>query len=156
VHYDSTCPACGSLGTIMVENLADMPRCPTCGQMLSLTPASGTLDQVPFDADQIVAWMSEPNLTPSGPSTSDTTCLSCGYSGTMEHDPGHGGMICPACQRAWRATIDRLTRAVDCPQCGTAFTLSDPDRGKTTVCPACKSFLGCMWPVEKPGRKLFS
>jgi transcription elongation factor Elf1 len=155
VLYDLTCPACGARVTIVVENLPDAPRCPICGDLLAVAPSSGRIDWAPVDADRIVGWLSETNTAPSGICSTDTTCLSCGYTGVMDRDHERGGEVCPACQAAYQRTLRQLTRRFDCPQCGNPLTLSDQDRGKTVVCPACKCFLGCIWPVERPKRRLF-
>jgi hypothetical protein len=150
-----TCAACGTEGKILVENPAELPRCSICGHALSLRPPAGPPEQTSVDADQIVAWLSVSEWMPSAAAASEYTCRSCGYSGAMDRDPARAGLICPACQTAYRAPPDRRTRAFDCPHCRTAFTLSAGDCGKTTVCPACKYFLGCIWPHEKRPRRLF-
>jgi predicted nucleic acid-binding Zn ribbon protein len=155
VTYDFTCPACGARGTLDIESLPDSPRCPICGDVLAVAPSAGRLHRAPVDADRILGWLSEPDPAPSGIASTDTTCLSCGYSGVMDRDQERGGQICPACQAAYQRSLGQLTRKFDCPQCGNAFTLVDRDRGKTTVCPACSCFLGCIWPVERPKRRLF-
>ena len=122
---------------------------------LAVAQVSDGVGPLTVDADQIVGWLSESDQTSSGNASSDTTCGTCGYTGMMDRDPERGGEICPACQAAYRRTLSQLTRTVDCPQCGIPLMLSDKDRGKTTVCPGCKSFLGCIWPVERPKRRLF-
>ena len=39
--------------------------------------------------------------------------------------------------------------AAFCPNCGKAIDLRENDRGKTTICPNCKYFLGCVLPSPK-------
>jgi uncharacterized paraquat-inducible protein A len=150
-----TCPACGGDGTILVENSAVMPRCPVCGHTLVVIPPSGLGDQAPVSTDQILEWLSETGETSSGASSSETACFSCGYSGFVSRDSDRAAMICPACGKLDRPRTGGFTRTFDCPNCGTAFELSQRDRGKTIVCARCKYFLGCVWPWEKPRWRLF-
>jgi uncharacterized paraquat-inducible protein A len=35
-------------------------------------------------------------------------------------------------------------RIVHCPDCGLAFCITERGRDKTTICPRCKYFLGCV------------
>jgi hypothetical protein len=149
------CPACGGDGTILVEDPALLPRCPTCGHPLGAMQPTGRSGQATVDTEQILSWLSESGPTQSSVSSPETTCATCGYTGPMERDPDRGGMFCPACLGAYRPRANRLTRTFDCPDCGTAFELAEHDRGKTIVCPACKHFLGCVWLEDKRGRRLF-
>jgi hypothetical protein len=153
--YDVHCPACGGDGTIFIEDPERVPRCPKCGHPLGVMPPSGRSGQAAVDTEQILSWLSESDPTQSSVSSPETTCAHCGYTGPMERDPDRGGMFCPACLGAYRPRANRLTRTFDCPDCGVAFELTEHDRGKTIVCPACKHFLGCVWLDDKRGRRLF-
>jgi uncharacterized paraquat-inducible protein A len=58
--------------------------------------------------------------------------------------------LCPACGDPWQ---DRggIVRKAACPDCGQVILLTDEHRGKTVVCPRCRSLLGCL--VERRERR---
>jgi hypothetical protein len=58
--------------------------------------------------------------------------------------------LCPACGDPWQ---DRggILRKSACPDCGQLILLTERDRGKTIVCPKCRSLVGCL--IERRGRE---
>jgi hypothetical protein len=67
----------------------------------------------------------------------------------MPYDPERGVTICPSCWAVKRDVHEESAHVVDCPQCLQSINVFERDRGKTTVCPHCKYFLGCVLQADK-------
>lgn len=137
-----TCPGCGRVGD--VESTADAPgRCPACGGELGMD-------------DRIAAWLAPEGGRAERRAPADRACLACGFEGPVPRDPARAVLVCPACgltrAEAPRAILAIGFHDVRCPDCGHDFAISEDDRGRTTICPACRRFLGCLLPVERPRR----
>ncbi len=118
-----------------------MLTCPDCGVV--------KLDSPP-DEDLIASWVVTPG-PPESPSTAqDAVCVACGYEGPMVPSPDGDRRICPACGDPWQDRAG-IIRRFACPECGQLILLTEQHRGKTIVCPRCRSLLGCL--IERRGRK---
>jgi hypothetical protein len=146
-----TCPCCRWTARVLAGDLGSLPRCPVCGQELTIAVSSAEEGPVRRGAieDEIPSWLSEPGGSPAAASSGEATCLSCGYEGLMELDSARGDRICPACLAVYRTRTSDPPRTAECPGCGASLEISDRDRGKTIICPGCKYFLGCVLPAEK-------
>jgi hypothetical protein len=67
----------------------------------------------------------------------------------MPYDPEQRITICPACWAVKRDVPEESPHVIDCPQCLQPINVFERDRGKTTVCPHCKYFLGCVLRSDK-------
>jgi hypothetical protein len=131
----ATCPACGA-----GWDAADL-SCPACGFFSSAAPRA---------EDLIASWVATSAPAESPSTDRDTVCVACGYEGPMVASPdGHPGP-CPACGDPWPDRAD-IIRKVTCPDCGEPLPLTEGDRGKTIICPGCRSFLGCL--MDRQGRE---
>ena len=129
-----TCPACGA-----GWDGADV-TCPACGFANPASPASEEL---------IASWMVASPSSESPTTARDTVCVACGYEGPMVPAPDRDRGLCPACGDPWQ---DRsgVIRRVACPDCGRRLLLlTEQHRGKTIICPGCRSLLGC--PLDRRG-----
>jgi hypothetical protein len=130
-----TCPACGA-------GWADADvSCPACGFVHPPLPAAEEL---------IASWVVASTPAESPPTARDTVCVACGYEGPMVPSPDGDRGRCPACGEPWQ---DRggIIRRSTCPECGQLLLLTERDRGRTVICPGCRSLLGCL--LEREGRK---
>jgi hypothetical protein len=130
-----SCPACGR------EWDDAEVSCPACG---FIAPAS------PPAEDLIASWVATSAPPEASSAARDTVCIACGYAGPMVPSPDGDRGLCPACGDPWQ---DRggIIRKAACPDCGQVILLTDEHRGKTVVCPRCRSLLGCL--VERRGRR---
>ncbi len=145
------CNDCGEAGSVLLEQEADIPRCPRCAGELSI---ERTGDEEPVFLhgdldDDVVSWVSQPSESPEVRSGGEIVCSACGYAGVMSYDSDQGDAICPACMTVFRKKRPPGYVTIDCPSCGQIVEYSDIDRGKTIICPGCKYFLGCLVPPEK-------
>ena len=97
--------------------------------------------------DLIASWLT---ISPIGAETSsddrEVACISCGYAGPMDD------RACPVCRCRWQDREGMIRRAL-CPECGQAIALTEHDRGKTTLCPRCRSLLGILINREEGTRR---
>jgi uncharacterized paraquat-inducible protein A len=153
MQFAMTCESCGEVDRILVENSGEIPRCPRCGQTYT---AIAEADNKPFTGnsaidDIVVSWLDRTPSASEPASAGEGICQSCGYAGMTR-----GQAICPACGALYRTPSPVVVPTVDCPNCGQAIELSANDRGKTTICPGCKYFLGCVNQTSQPNyRGLF-
>jgi hypothetical protein len=80
----------------------------------------------------------------------DPVCVACGYEGPMVPCPDGDRGLCPACGDPWQdrgGVIMRFT----CRDCGQMILLTEQDRGRTILCPGCRSLLGCL--IDRRGRR---
>ena len=130
-----TCPACGA-------GWADADvSCPACGFVHPPLPAAEEL---------IASWVVTSTPVESPSTARDTVCIACGYEGPMVPSPDGDRGLCPACGDPWQ---DRggIIRKFTCPDCGQLLLLTEQHRGKTVICPGCRSLLGCL--IDRGGRK---
>jgi ssDNA-binding Zn-finger/Zn-ribbon topoisomerase 1 len=141
-----TCTTCGEVVRILTEDPGVIPRCPCCGRRFAVIASSDGEPAIesPRIDDNIVSWLSETPASSERNSAGDATCQSCGYAGMIG-----GDSVCPVCLEVNPTRLPARPPTVDCPNCGQAIALSDADRGKTTICPGCKYFLGCVVPPPK-------
>jgi uncharacterized paraquat-inducible protein A len=141
-----TCTSCGEDVRILIEDPDSIPPCPGCGQRFTVISIADDdpIDEAPRIDDIIVSWLSQPPDSSDEDSAGDAICQWCGYAGMIR-----GDAVCPACQAVNRAQTPPPPPTVDCPNCGQAIDLLENDRGKTTICPGCKYFLGCVLPATK-------
>jgi hypothetical protein len=145
------CSACGLVGTVLVEEEPEIPRCPRCGGPLAVesVPTETSAAHRGAIDDEIVSWLSRSAPASERSTDVDLACSSCGFAGLMPFDSARGDTICPACLAVYRTKPISDHRAVTCPACGLSVEVSDRDRGKTILCPDCRYFLGCVIPAEK-------
>jgi uncharacterized paraquat-inducible protein A len=141
-----SCASCVAVVRIHAEDSGDIPRCPRCGQRLVVISSS---DGEPTDArpridDDIVSWLSQSSDSSERDAAGDATCQRCGYAGMIR-----GDAVCPVCLEVNPIQTAPGPPTVDCPNCGQPIALLQNDRGKTTICPGCKYFLGCVLPAPK-------
>jgi len=140
------CTSCGEVVGILGEDPLEIPLCPRCGKpfaMIASSEAEAIAERPRID-DSIVAWLSQSSEPANRGSTGDATCQSCGYAGMIR-----GDAVCPVCQAVNPDQTPPDPPTVDCPNCGRVISVSGNDRGKTTICPDCKYFLGCVLPAAK-------
>ena len=150
---DITCSNCGEPSRIRTADEREIRRCPNCGRSFerdfSTYDASRSEDLAIDDA--VVAWLARSSSEPTAESADFDTCFSCGYQGFMTCDPQSEITVCPACWAVKLRLPEEAQHVVDCPQCGQPISVYERDRGKTTVCPLCKYFLGCV--LQSPKRR---
>ncbi len=129
-----TCPACGA-----GWDDADA-TCPACG---FANPASAASEEL------IASWMVASPSSESPTTAGDTVCVACGYEGPMVPAPDGDRGLCPACGDPWQDRAG-IIRRLACPDCGRLLLLTEQHRGKTVVCPGCRSLLGCL--LDRRGR----
>jgi predicted RNA-binding Zn-ribbon protein involved in translation (DUF1610 family) len=146
MFIDITCSTCGENSRIRAADKREIFRCPGCGR--SFEPDSNSSDPCRWDDlaidDAVVGWIVRSPGEPTTEPAEVDACFSCGYEGSMPYDSEHGIAICPACSAVRRDVPEEIPVVVDCPQCGQPIDVFERDRGKTTVCPHCKYFLGCV------------
>ena len=128
--------------------------CPACGAGWADTDVSCRacgFDNPPLpEAEELIAsWVVITAQEP--PSTApDTVCVACGYEGPMVPSPDGDRGLCPACGNPWQ---DRggIFRRLPCPDCGRILLLTEQHRGKTVICPGCRTFLGGL--IDRGGRQ---
>jgi hypothetical protein len=148
-----TCKWCGEVVRILGGDPGCIPQCPRCGQRFATISSSERepIVESPRIDDSIVAWLTQSSDSSERASAGDGSCQFCGYAGMIR-----GDAICPVCQAVNPDQTPPGPPTVDCPNCGQAIPLVVNDRGKTTICPGCKYFLGCVLPAPKPvNRRLF-
>jgi hypothetical protein len=130
-----TCPCCGA-----GWDDSDV-SCPACG---FVNPPLAAADEL------IASWVvnSPPPESPSH--AQDTVCVACGYEGPMVASPDGDRGLCPACGNPWQDQ-GGIIRKSACPDCGQLILLTEQHRGKTIICPKCRSLLGCL--IDRRGRK---
>ena len=100
--------------------------------------------------DLIASWLTRsPACAESSSDDREVVCISCGYAGPMEDQ------ACPVCHCRWQDREGMIRRAL-CPECGQAIALTDQDRGKTTLCPRCRSLLGILINRDEGTRRRIS
>ncbi len=143
-----TCTSCSEVVGILSEDSVPFPPCPHCGHRLAVILA---VDGEPIGV--------RPRID------DDVVSLAVAAVGL--------GLVRAGCGRRFNLPIlwlrwhdsrgRRLSRVpggqpaqtppgpptVACPNCGQAIDLRENDRGKTTICPNCKYFLGCVLPNPK-------
>ena len=151
MFIDIICSTCGEHSRIWTADEHHAPRCPRCGRFFDrdsrADDQSRTEDLAVEDA--VIAWLAQSSREPATESAEVDTCFSCGFEGSMPCDSERGIRICPACWAVRRDVPEESPHVVDCPQCGQPIDVYERDRGKTTVCPHCKYFLGCVLPSDK-------
>jgi len=141
-----SCASCGEVVRILTEDPGHIPQCPRCGHrfaVISSSEGEPVAESTRID-DIIVSWLSQSPDTSDQDSAGDVVCQWCGYAGMIR-----GDAVCPACLAVNPAQTPPAAPTVDCPNCGQAIDLLEKDRGKTTICPGCKYFLGCVLPAPK-------
>jgi len=123
-----TCAACGA-------EWADTDvSCRACG---FVNPPLAAAEEL------IASWVV--TSTPAEPPSAarDPVCVACGYEGPMVPSPDGDRGLCPACGDPWQ---DRggVIRKLVCSDCGQVLLLTERHRGKTVICPGCRSLLGCL------------
>jgi uncharacterized paraquat-inducible protein A len=146
MRLDLICASCGEAVRILADDRGGFALCPSCGHRFGVVWAS---DSDPIAArpridDDIVSWLTQSSDSSVPDSAGDATCQSCGYAGMIR-----GDAVCPVCRAVNVAQASPAPPTVDCPNCGKAIALIESDRGKTTICPSCKYFLGCIQPGPK-------
>jgi len=128
------CPGCGA-----VWDDADV-SCPACG---FVNPPLASAEEL------VASWVVTPAAPESPSQARDTVCVACGYEGPMVPALDGDRGLCPACGDPWQ---DRggIVRKTACPDCGQPILLTDQHRGKTIICPKCRSLLGCL--LDRRGR----
>jgi rubredoxin len=146
MFVDITCSTCGENSRILAADKHKILRCAGCGR--SFERDCSSYDQTRCDDlaidDEVIGWIVRSPGEPPTESADVDTCFSCGYEGSMPYDSERGIAICPACGAVRRDVPEEIPVVVDCPQCGQPIDVFERDRGKTTVCPHCKYFLGCV------------
>jgi uncharacterized paraquat-inducible protein A len=146
MFIDITCSTCGENSRICTADEPGIRRCPRCGRSLerdSTSRDAARWEDLAID-DAVIGWIVRSPGEPTTESADVDTCFSCGYEGSMPYDSERGIAICPACWAVRRDVPVEVPLVVDCPQCGQPINVFERDRGKTTVCPHCKYFLGCV------------
>lgn len=167
------CPRCGHSGDELADGRAESISCARCQARfaLRLVPVAEPTpddDDGPADEPHLASWLGAQPLPAEAPSeTESLDCFGCGYEGPMVLDPATPWPVCPACGRSRRilpavdavgnprclpmsnsarpvqpARYQPTHRELPCPECGEPLTA---ERGKTVICPACNSFLGCLY-----------
>ena len=141
-----SCASCGEVFRILTEDPGNIPRCPRCGHRFDVNSSSDDepIVERPRIDDIIVSWLSQSSDSSERDSAGDATCQWCGYAGMIR-----GDAVCPVCLEVNPAQTPPRPPTVDCPNCGQSIDLLENDRGKTTICPGCKYFLGCVLPAPK-------
>jgi uncharacterized paraquat-inducible protein A len=142
-----TCTSCGEVVDLLTENPGNIPQCPRCGHRFAVNSSSDgePIAESPRIDDIIVSWLFQSPESSERNSTGDATCQWCGYAGMIR-----GDAVCPVCLEVNPDQTPPGPPTVNCPNCGQAIELLANDRGKTTICPGCKYFLGCVLPATKP------
>jgi hypothetical protein len=130
-----TCPACGA-----GWDDADV-SCPACG---FVNPPLAAADEL------IASWVVTSTPPESPAHARDAVCVACGYEGPMVPSPDGERGLCPACGDPWQDRAG-IVRKSACPDCGQVILLTEQHRGKTIICPKCRSLLGCL--LDRRGRK---
>ncbi len=147
MQFELACESCDEVFFILAEELGNICFCPRCGRRCAAVdrangePFAGN----PSIDDIVVSWLGQTPSTCEPVTPGVATCQSCGYPGMTR-----GQAICPACGADNRPRPPEVIGTVDCPNCGQAIELLANDRGKTTICPRCKYFLGCVNQASKP------
>lgn len=151
MFIDIACSTCGEQSRIGTADEPHVSRCRRCGR--SFDRDSNADERSRFDEmaieDAVIAWLAHSPHEPATESADVDTCFACGFEGSMPHDSERGVTICPACWAVRRDVPEASQLVVDCPQCGQPIDVYERDRGKTTVCPHCKYFLGCVLLSDK-------
>ena len=151
MFIDITCSTCGEKSRVPTADDRDMLRCPECGRSYegdSSKDDRSRWKDLAID-DAVLGWIARSSREPITESSDVDTCFSCGFEGSMPCDSERGIRICPACWAVRRDVPEERPHIVDCPQCGRPIDVFERDRGKTTVCPHCKYFLGCVLRSDK-------
>lgn len=153
-----SCPACGELGDEVVYLDRDEVACPSCGQWLRVQVEPQPVGGAP--ESHITQWVraTGSHRPHHRPSPREGDCRACGFTGEMLQGVEPGIEYCPACGAPHRRAVtaareatlrpapQAVTKSVDCPECGRPIVA---ERGKTVICPACNSFLGCLLPEDR-------
>ena len=144
---DFTCSTCGENSRIRAADQHETLRCPACGRSFKHSGSSSydpsRCDDLAID-DEVIGWIARSPGEPTTESTDINTCFSCGYEGSMPYEAKRRNRDLSGLLGGEAGCSGRDSGCSRLPTMRPADRRVQRDRGKTTVCPHCKYFLGCV------------